>query len=173
MEKTHWAWGRRRVSDFGACRRKWRSASRRRKGTGPLHENATRNSLGTRGTADPGETGLEQSAVEISQNGSVVEVFPETEATLEFLGMRPSNICFGGPKRRTAYVTEVTSTRLVSFLGVVRTNLIKDGLVAVVNLMTEALSCFLGCGSKLSPNCCCLADCIGRNPTRHVLVCFS
>ena len=31
------------------------------------------------------------------------------------LGSKPSNICFGGPDGRTAYVTEVEHTRIVSF----------------------------------------------------------
>ncbi len=34
---------------------------------------------------------------------------------IDILGKKPSNICFGGPDGRTAYVTEVTKTRLVSF----------------------------------------------------------
>ena len=42
---------------------------------------------------------------------------PEGEILREIpvLGTRPSNICFGGPDRRTAYVTEVDSRRLVRF----------------------------------------------------------
>ena len=34
---------------------------------------------------------------------------------IDVLGKRPSNICFGGPDGRTAYVTEVEHTRLVTF----------------------------------------------------------
>ena len=34
---------------------------------------------------------------------------------IDVLGKSPSNICFGGPDGRTAYVTEVDHTRLVSF----------------------------------------------------------
>ena len=34
---------------------------------------------------------------------------------IDVLGQRPSNICFGGPDGRTAYVTEVEKTRLVQF----------------------------------------------------------
>ena len=34
---------------------------------------------------------------------------------IDVLGKQPSNICFGGPDGRTAYVTEVEHTRLVKF----------------------------------------------------------
>ena len=34
---------------------------------------------------------------------------------IDVLGQRPSNICFGGPDGRTAYVTEVEHQWLVSF----------------------------------------------------------
>ena len=34
---------------------------------------------------------------------------------IDVLGPKPSNICFGGPDGRTAYVTEVEQTRLVQF----------------------------------------------------------
>jgi sugar lactone lactonase YvrE len=34
---------------------------------------------------------------------------------IDVLGMRPSNLCFGGPDGTTVYVTEVESTRLVAF----------------------------------------------------------
>ena len=46
-----------------------------------------------------------------------MKMTPEGEILREIpvLGSRPSNICFGGPDRRTAYVTEVDSRRLVSF----------------------------------------------------------
>jgi sugar lactone lactonase YvrE/nicotinamidase-related amidase len=49
--------------------------------------------------------------------GTVVKMTPEGKILREIpvLGMRPSNVCFGGPDRRTAYVTEVESRRLVSF----------------------------------------------------------
>jgi sugar lactone lactonase YvrE len=49
--------------------------------------------------------------------GTVVKMTPEGKILREIpvLGKRPSNICFGGPDRRTAYVTEVDSRRLVSF----------------------------------------------------------
>jgi sugar lactone lactonase YvrE len=49
--------------------------------------------------------------------GTVVKMTPDGEILREIpvLGSRPSNICFGGPDRRTAYVTEVDSRRLVSF----------------------------------------------------------
>jgi sugar lactone lactonase YvrE len=36
-------------------------------------------------------------------------------AEIDVLGSKPSNICFGGPDGRTAYVTEVEHTRIVSF----------------------------------------------------------
>ncbi len=49
--------------------------------------------------------------------GTVVKVSPRGWILREIhvLGARPSNICFGGPDGRTAYVTEVEHTRLVSF----------------------------------------------------------
>ncbi|MEZ6112018.1 MAG: SMP-30/gluconolactonase/LRE family protein [Pirellulaceae bacterium] len=49
--------------------------------------------------------------------GTVVKVSPEGKVLREIdvLGARPSNICFGGPDGRTAYVTEVEHTRLVQF----------------------------------------------------------
>jgi sugar lactone lactonase YvrE len=49
--------------------------------------------------------------------GTVVKLSPAGEILREIpvLGTRPTNICFGGPDRRTAYVTEVDSTRIVSF----------------------------------------------------------
>lgn len=49
--------------------------------------------------------------------GTVVKMTPAGKILREIpvLGKRPSNICFGGPDRRTAYVTEVESQRLVSF----------------------------------------------------------
>ncbi len=49
--------------------------------------------------------------------GTVVKVSPRGWILREIhvLGARPSNICFGGPDGRTAYVTEVENTRLVSF----------------------------------------------------------
>ncbi len=49
--------------------------------------------------------------------GTVVKVSPSGEILREInvLGEKPSNICFGGPDGRTAYVTEVTKTRLVAF----------------------------------------------------------
>ena len=34
---------------------------------------------------------------------------------IDVLGKKPSNICFGGPDGRTAYVTEVDHQRLVRF----------------------------------------------------------
>lgn len=50
-------------------------------------------------------------------NGTVVKMSPSGEILQEVdvLGMRPSNLCFGGPDGRTVYVTEVESTRLVAF----------------------------------------------------------
>ena len=36
-------------------------------------------------------------------------------AEIDVLGKKPSNICFGGPDGRTAYVTEVEHRRIVSF----------------------------------------------------------
>ena len=49
--------------------------------------------------------------------GTVVVLNPKGEVLREVdvLGLKPSNICFGGPDGRTAYVTEVTKTRLVKF----------------------------------------------------------
>lgn len=49
--------------------------------------------------------------------GTVVKLSAEGEVLREIdvLGARPSNICFGGPDGRTAYVTEVEHTRLVQF----------------------------------------------------------
>lgn len=49
--------------------------------------------------------------------GTVVKMSPNGEILQEIdvLGAQPSNICFGGPDGRTAYVTEVESTRVVQF----------------------------------------------------------
>jgi len=49
--------------------------------------------------------------------GTVVKMSPKGEILREInvLGPRPSNLCFGGPDGCTVYVTEVESTRLVSF----------------------------------------------------------
>jgi len=49
--------------------------------------------------------------------GTVAKISPSGEVLREIdvLGPRPSNICFGGPDGRTAYVTEVEHTRLVKF----------------------------------------------------------
>lgn len=49
--------------------------------------------------------------------GTVVKLTPAGKVLKEIdvLGARPSNICFGGPDGRTAYVTEVEHTRLVQF----------------------------------------------------------
>ena len=49
--------------------------------------------------------------------GTVVKLSPDGKILQEIdvLGLRPSNICFGGPDGRTAYVTEVEHTRLVQF----------------------------------------------------------
>jgi gluconolactonase len=49
--------------------------------------------------------------------GTVVKLSPAGEVLTEIdvLGSKPSNICFGGPDGRTAYVTEVEHTRIVSF----------------------------------------------------------
>ena len=57
--------------------------------------------------------------------GTVVVLSPEGKQLQEIdvLGKSPSNVCFGGPDGRTAYVTEVEHRRLVSF----RTD--KPGLV--------------------------------------------
>ena len=49
--------------------------------------------------------------------GTVVVLTPKGEVVREIdvLGTRPSNLCFGGPDGRTAYVTEVDGCRLVTF----------------------------------------------------------
>ena len=49
--------------------------------------------------------------------GTVVKLSPQGNVLREIdvLGARPSNICFGGPDGRTAYVTEVEHQRLVQF----------------------------------------------------------
>ncbi len=49
--------------------------------------------------------------------GTVVKLSPAGKVLREIdvLGKKPSNICFGGPDGRTAYVTEVEHTRIVSF----------------------------------------------------------
>lgn len=49
--------------------------------------------------------------------GTVAKVAPDGTVLREIdvLGSRPSNICFGGPDGRTAYVTEVDHGRLVAF----------------------------------------------------------
>ncbi|MCB9921995.1 MAG: SMP-30/gluconolactonase/LRE family protein [Planctomycetaceae bacterium] len=49
--------------------------------------------------------------------GTVVKLSPTGEILeeIDVLGLQPSNICFGGPDGRTAYVTEVEHTRLVQF----------------------------------------------------------
>ena len=49
--------------------------------------------------------------------GTVVKLAPSAEvlAEIDVLGRKPSNICFGGPDGRTAYVTEVEHRRIVSF----------------------------------------------------------
>jgi gluconolactonase len=49
--------------------------------------------------------------------GTVVVLTPEGKQLheIDVLGKQPSNICFGGPDGRTAYVTEVEHTRLVKF----------------------------------------------------------
>ena len=48
--------------------------------------------------------------------GTVVKLSPQGNILTEFnvLGMRPSNLFFGGPDRSTLYVTEVEYQRLVS-----------------------------------------------------------
>jgi sugar lactone lactonase YvrE len=46
--------------------------------------------------------------VKLSADGKVLR-------EIDVLGTKPSNICFGGPDGRTAYVTEVEYTRLVQF----------------------------------------------------------
>jgi gluconolactonase len=50
-------------------------------------------------------------------HGTVVKLSPEGKVLREIdvLGSMPSNICFGGPDGRTAYVTEVQHKRLVQF----------------------------------------------------------
>ncbi|NQT16243.1 MAG: SMP-30/gluconolactonase/LRE family protein [Planctomycetes bacterium] len=49
--------------------------------------------------------------------GVVAKLSPNAEILREIgvLGARPSNICFGGPDGRTAYVTEMEHQRLVQF----------------------------------------------------------
>jgi sugar lactone lactonase YvrE len=49
--------------------------------------------------------------------GTVVKLSPTGELLREIavLGSKPTNICFGGPDGRTAYVTEVERRRLVQF----------------------------------------------------------
>lgn len=49
--------------------------------------------------------------------GTVVKLSPSGEVLREIdvLGLKPSNICFGGPDGRTGYVTEVDHQRLVQF----------------------------------------------------------
>jgi len=49
--------------------------------------------------------------------GTVVKLSPEGKELKEIdvLGKQPSNICFGGPDGRTAYVTEVEHKRVVQF----------------------------------------------------------
>ena len=49
--------------------------------------------------------------------GSVVKMSPDGKILKEIavLGKQPSNICFGGPDGRTAYVTEVEFARVVTF----------------------------------------------------------
>lgn len=49
--------------------------------------------------------------------GTVVKMSPKGELLQEIdvLGSKPTNICFGGPDGRTAYVTEVEHRRLVQF----------------------------------------------------------
>ena len=49
--------------------------------------------------------------------GCVIKMTPGGEILREVpvLGKRPSNLCFGGPDRRTVYVTEVDSQRLIQF----------------------------------------------------------
>jgi sugar lactone lactonase YvrE len=49
--------------------------------------------------------------------GLVVKLSPEGKVLKEIdvLGKSPSNICFGGPDGRTAYVTEVDNKRVVQF----------------------------------------------------------
>ncbi|OWK46650.1 SMP-30/gluconolactonase/LRE family protein [Fimbriiglobus ruber] len=49
--------------------------------------------------------------------GTVVKLTPDGKVLKEIdvLGKKPSNICFGGPDGRTAYVTEVEHLRVVQF----------------------------------------------------------
>lgn len=49
--------------------------------------------------------------------GTVAKITPDGKLLREIdvLGARPSNICFGGPDGRTAYVTEVKHCRIVQF----------------------------------------------------------
>ncbi len=49
--------------------------------------------------------------------GTVVKLSPDGKVLKEIdvLGKKPSNICFGGPDGRTAYVTEVEFNRVVTF----------------------------------------------------------
>lgn len=49
--------------------------------------------------------------------GTVVKLSPDGKVLQEIdvLGKQPSNICFGGPDGRTAYVTEVEHRRVVQF----------------------------------------------------------
>jgi sugar lactone lactonase YvrE len=49
--------------------------------------------------------------------GTVVKMTPQGEVLKEIdvLGAHPTNICFGGPDGRTAYVTEAEKRRLVQF----------------------------------------------------------
>lgn len=49
--------------------------------------------------------------------GTVVKLSPKADVLeeIDVLGAKPSNICFGGPDGRTAYVTEVTKERIVQF----------------------------------------------------------
>ncbi|MEQ1858578.1 MAG: SMP-30/gluconolactonase/LRE family protein [Chthoniobacteraceae bacterium] len=49
--------------------------------------------------------------------GTVVKLSPAGDILREIdvLGLKPSNICFGGPDGRTAYVTEVDHQRIVQF----------------------------------------------------------
>ena len=50
--------------------------------------------------------------------GTVVKLAPADGKILreiDVLGQMPTNICFGGPDGKTAYVTEVKNRRLISF----------------------------------------------------------
>ena len=49
--------------------------------------------------------------------GTVVALSPTGEVLheIDVLGVKPSNLCFGGPDGRTVYVTEVEKERLVQF----------------------------------------------------------